>query len=443
MTEENKNPLQALMGLNEEQLAKFLASDPDFLRRATRAVSEAKKKIDEEKIREKIAAAPSEQAAKLYPKAVKLVQSAFNEANEKALREMISQGLALDWKPEGSPSLLLAALEYLGTKERVEIDWPDLIVRAGCSASPEDIAGMVRLFKERHNGSLGAKANALPGILLAKPGDWTAAEALCQKKHGQDFRLARFLFDTRSNGYQSRGFALADWQAMGQIVASGCQKPPSDDKNSYRSKTFWQHLGESVTLPSQDDPSKPLSSEQKALRADALLAKQETFRAMCRKNWIDEPFADLTDNLAPTEPESHKKTGASRLCTTPTRGFVAEACVDEAFFPIFVDLCDHEADTGAARKYDSVGRTRLYFINERLRNAGRHRQVACADALLKAASEALARGDDPQSVNAQNYCAKASTQEMVDLLVSWNERLSLGAIGEGSAPKSKKPSSSL
>ena len=445
--------LSAFFDLPEDKLAEYLANDPAFFKKAQKAIAEAKRRQDESKRKEALAPVLGADVPKLYAKAARLVELPFNDINHKAMDELISQGLVLDWAPPQSSSLLKMSLDYLATKERVELRWPHYLTLKGATARVPEIVSLVKLYSRRDPSSLGLPQSMdLPGLLLCQNGPWKEAETeLLAGSHklNTDFTLAQFLYTSVSGSYSSEGFGLREWQALSQLILSGCSMPATP-QTDYRRETFWQKTSNLETKPRS---AKCVTEELKELRASALVERQKTFQNLGKKDWVTHSIVNLTDNLEPVLPHSTTKLYSGQqnhIESTPSRAFAAGGTLDESFFPIFCDLCDWEETHAQDTKFDALGRSRLYFINERLRAfRDSPKSLPAHLLLLSAAQECLARGDSPASVNSQNFSAKAADSSMVEILNSWHEKLGMASVlsaaqsSDGPANEIKRPKTAL
>lgn len=414
--------IKSLLTLSDGDLITAMTQDPDFFKRAQKAMAEAKKREAEKKRLEGQEASaqggPAHIDPKAYLRARRLVEGPFNDENLGALADILKEA-SPDSAPPGEPSLMTAAFNYLGTKERVELQWPAALADLGARAGESEIGAMQALYAKRSYG-LDGRSASLPGLLFSREGDWAEIE----KK--LSFPLAAFLKGQVGHRHQSGGWNATNWSALKNLVEAGCEQPAAS--GSYGLEN-WQELAQQELGP----PGSDKASE----RARASEPRRECFRAMVAAGWIQTGCTPLTDSL--------RFAGSSQnynMQNTCSRAFLTNCALDETAIEIFSLLCDEEDSRANFSRYDSVGRSRLYFINERARSVSFQQAPTQGAVCMQLIQECLDRGDPPISVNAQNPLAKAANDKVAGMLRSQIERLELAgaASADGAAPAPRKSS---
>lgn len=398
--------IDSLIALTDEDLVSLLSKDPGFFKRAQKAMLEAKRLEAERKRADELATLGAGIDPKVYAKAAAMIQGPYNEANNAELRSLLT-GSNISAAPDGSPSLLTLSLDYLSTKQRVELHWPAILVSLGATAGETEMRSLKSLYEHRSYG-LGGFSNQLPGMILSRPGPWSEIET----KIG--LPLAAFLEKISGQGNL---WGAKTWKAMKNLAESGCPCPaPASALNP----EFWQGLSERP-LPAAA-PLKP------AARVKAAEARRECFAAMLAAGWITRGSIRLSDSLRP----NFASQPGSNLSCDPSMALLHSGAIDETALDIFSLLCESEIGSGSFHRYDDVGRSRLFFLNERFRSMGDQNGAASA-ILLALAQACLERGDIPESVNPQNPITRSANKQMAGMLGSWIERAELGGAA-ASAP---------
>lgn len=418
--------LDSLHALTDDELSDILAHSPEMIRRAQKALADAKRKAGDAAQAQASLAKGSGALfdLKAWQKAKRLVMGPYNPANLleiQALFKLTHPSCA----PAGERSLLCESLDYLASKAQVLMDWPHALVEAGAEFGEPEAFCCIELFCKRGMGGLGP--NAYPFFLnffnLDAP--WASREALLEKaliksdnpgfsrdcSSGLIAFFKKLAFD---QCYSAEADSTANgnrWTALSKLVSAGC-KPPAKFKNA--SNPVWEQLI-GVSAPQAAVESKILA-----------------FASMIKKGWIDEGTASFSDNL-----RMGKDTPSygSLMVNCGSRSVILYCAMDGTAQDIFAAMCEREEAIGFAR-YDGVGRSRLYFINERLRQ----NRPQEASMLLSMARLAIELGDPPESVNAQNPLAKAATPDMATALSVEIERRDLGSSIAGSPAAARKRS---
>lgn len=419
----SSSDLSALSSLSESDLAALLARNADFLKKTQAALVQAKRLEAERKAREE-AAARGEQPfdEKSFERAKRLVCGPANDETKAALRALAPK-LNLSFAPEGSKTLMATALDYLTSKERVELTWPSILRELGAPLDAPAAEIMVSLYRSR-SGSLGSEARSFLLWGLRQDLPWADVETSLREpsKTLAGSGLLDFLMTQRGGGE----WGVPEWDAVSNLVESGVRAPSNSTNTSYISYHSAAHGWEQL-----------LSRPAAAAEQGSATAKARAFSLMIERGWCDEGIAPVWDNL--TAPNGSE----ARIPNAGSRTMLAFAALDSALLDIFQTQCEREDRSGSFSRYDELGRSRLYFINERLRQSSRN-DATSETLLLSLAKVALQRGDPPASVNAQYPLAKASTKAMRGLLSSALERDELHGIQPAAAPRSvSKPRRAL
>ena len=440
---ENKESfLNTLLSLSDEQLGAILANDSELIKKAQKAINEAKRKQEEIKNKKTLQAESlGTTDPKIYSKALKLVTGPFNDENLNEFNALLNNGLNLSKPPQGEKSLFVISCDYLSTKERVEVKWPYIISINNFIPTDDDIIALHNLKIKRGSGIAG-DFNNITGILLSYDHNWSFVEnkirGLKDSKGSTlfpEFNLADFLYDTATMGYSRNGLEAHDWKALTQLVKSKCNIDFTVTNGSYYStkSPFWQKL---ITSPIPAIPVKIKNNQY--TKTDILNAKYDFFKQLADFKLIANGYASLSDNLRQIKPGTTEFDKENTISISPSRAFISSAILDESFNTIFTLLCNYEEQNSINTTFDTVGRSRLYFVNERIRS---DRTNQNSNILLQTASECLNRGDTVESLNAQNYKAKAASSQLLNILISFEERniLNNQETKASNLPPRKKP----
>ena len=419
--------LETLKLLNDDDFASALAADPDLIKRAQKAVAEAKR-IEAENIKRKTAKLAAQAGlpfdVKLWMKAKRLISGPYNDSNHAELKSILSQ-CTPNISPEGEDSLLSISLDYLADKTRVAFDWPKALYDLNAESNYPEIKRFFMLFKKRQVSDLGNDAITVFTQILGQNEDWADIEKkLIEENILSPFKTLSDFFKTKIfTSYTSNPpeRAVLFWKALSNLVEKGCQPfLHLEDSNIGYSGIQWEQLA-NVT------PSHP----------DIAKAKVETFKIMINRGWCDVGYTRLTDSL-----ENRSLIGSSHRYFIKDCG--SRCCIDKlpsdtSSIEIFNMLCMREQELGFDR-YDAVGRSRLYFINEKGRNNSsepEHQKIIASMARI-----ALDLGDPPESVNPQNPISKCSSQFMAEVIASSIERnelrSTLNSTTENSTTETRK-----
>lgn len=405
--------VDGLLAVSDADLIAAMAKDPDFFKRAQKAMNEAKRQEAERRRSDELAQAGASIDPKIYAKAASMVQGPFNDQNNADLRSLLA-GQNVNAAPPGQPSLLTLSLDYLATKQRVELSWPAILVTLGAEAGEAEMKAVKALYTQRSYG-LDGFSNQLPGMIFSKKGDWAAIEAAT----GLTFATFLDQHANRRNLWNS-----TSWRGMRNLAQAGCSMPAPPNASS---SPFWQSLGERA-LPAAD-PDKP------SARPKAADARRECFAALIQAGWVQSGLSRLSDSLAP--PAGHQ---GGYLACPPSMAFLQSGTVDETMLDLFTMLCQAEAKANAFHRYDDVGRSRLFFANERARHTN---DPAAAAILLSIAQACLELGDKPESVNPQNPIARAANKHIGGMLASWIERAEITGVSPSSPAAAPRAPSRL
>lgn len=429
--------------LSEEALVAAFLNNPELVKKAQKAMSESKrletKKKLEEELKEK-ASAQGVMDQKIYAKAIRMIQNAHNTDNEAEFVKIL-EGQNVNLPPKGLPSLLTVSLEFLATKERVMFNWPHVLTELGAKAGVDETFAMVQLYTRRDVSSLGGKSLQFPTTLFTEDFDWKEIEkgvAKKSKEQGGSFHSLPAFYVRINQYYRHLGYPASVWFSLGQLIRSGCDQVNSDNHGH---GTAWQDLAAIAVKDGTDPESLKLYQE-----------RVNCFKAMLEHQWIGEGRTILTDNLLPNR---LKKTSSQSyyhnqsVNNTPSRAFLPVMHLANSSLDIFKLLCDYEDKNGITTPYDEVGRSRLYFANERLRSLNYQKTDQDELILLKIMQECLERGDKPESVNAQNFYAKAANIQVEQTLHAWVEKREISSYvpeatkdkdaGSAEAPKKAAP----
>ena len=430
MTVEPNAFLERLRNLPDDQLALAFASDPEFLKKAQKALTEAKRQESESaRARAEIAARGDGEAfdLKAWSKAKTLVTGPHNTANQQDLTAALAK-TSVNVTPEGARSLLCQALDYLAEKQAVTFEWPCDLRAAGARVGAEEVVSLFKLLAKRPDFyKLGMRSRDFMHEVLNLPLPWADLEKrLAADKSLFDAKgIVDYLFDRSLNfsGYHNaQSDAPEAWNAMANLARLGCRPLTMGrpDNNMSSIMLRWQSLARLTPMDEQ-------TAE----------AKVDAFEAMVALGWCDKGCAALTDNLlAPAGSErfalAPNSPGVAPLLDAGSRAALSTLCLHPSSVPIFDMICEREELSGFPR-FDAVGRTRLYWANERARTQGAPSAVVGAWA-----QKCLELGDAPDSVNAQNPLAKCSTESLRRLLSAQIERAALSASSDPAAPSSRR-----
>lgn len=414
----------SLSALSDEELSDILARSPELIRRAQKALSDAKRKAA-------ISAAASMSEAsgpglarsfdlKSWQKAKRLITGPHNAANAQELEELfkLTHPAAT---PPGERSLLLESLEYLAGKTQVLLEWPLAVFRAGGEFDEPETSAFLDLFIKRGPSELGPNAQPFFVAFFNQSAPWASREPLldqallkCQNpRFVKDCQAGFVAFFKKIAFDQCHSLDAKGpnrWTALGNLVSAGCRPCPREAQAGIFAGMPWESL---ISVPAP---------------GEALDDKIDAFLAMVKRGWLDHGTAAPSDNLQrpPSLPA-----GESAFANCGSRSIVRHCSPDGSMARIFAAMCDREESVGFSR-YDALGRSRLYFINERARCA--HNGDNQSD-LVSMARLAMELGDSPESVNAQNPLAKASTSDIRDALAVEIERRDLGSATPSAAPR--------
>ena len=409
-----------------------MALDPDLIRKAQKAIHDAKRKEAEAaKIKNELTSASAGRPfdIKAWAKAKKLLTGPHNEANA---AEFTSLMLKTDPNitPEGEKSLMVIALEYLNERKQVMLEWPLLVFKSGAALKYPEIESICRLFSGRTFSDLGEKSKELflETFLLKAP--WAEYEESLTKAlvlgKNQKSLIEFYRGKVFISGYGSSAYAKdpKSWQGLENLVASGCAELSTVPENSsYRPQISW----ESLISHGTENP-------------EASQAKVSAFSLMIDQGWCDQGYTPLTDNLIPHQDKTTTK--GSSLLNCGSRSCINHLPIESSSFEIFTMLCERESQLGFTR-YDDVGRSRLYFINEKLRQCGRNGDDPKNRKIIMAlAQKALDLGDPPESINPQNPLARACDQAFSEMIAAAIEKREISGVS-GSIKKNTPRSRSL
>lgn len=399
--------LSTLQALSDDDLSTAFATDPVLLKRTQKALLEAKVK-QADMIKKKAAQAAVDVGypfdLKAWTKARRILTGPFNASNAAEL----SAAFALSHPsitPTGEKSLLVTALEYLAERERVELDWPALVYKAGAEISYPEIKALMELYRTRPHDSLGPQSRNMLHDILQRPLDWADIE----KRLIADNAISRGLVERlKSLSFQSYyvGSDTGAWASLENLARRGCIAFPQtlNPLNSHQSEFDWQLL---IKRTVED--------------GEVAAAKVSAFEAMIDLGWCDVGLTSTTDNL-------NLKHSATTSLNCGSRAALAHLTMDASSVSIFMMLCEREGQKGFKR-YDELGRSRLYFVNERMRLIRHDNNIATARKVLSTmAQHALELGDEPESVNAQNPLAKCADEHMSNVISAAIEKRELGAV---------------
>lgn len=424
------NFLSNLKALSDDELSSALALDPDLIRKAQKAIVEAKRKEAEAakiKNEQTAAAAGRPFDGKAWAKAKKLLTGPHNEANAAEFTALMAK-TDPNIAPEGEKSLMAIALEYLNERKQVMLEWPLLVFKSGAKMNYPEIESLCRLFASRSFSDLGDKSKDLflETFLIKAP--WAEYEealgqsAILGKAQKSLIEFYRGKVFASSYGGAACSKAPKAWEGLENLVASGCVELSNAPENgSYRPQISWESL---ISQPTEN----PAASQ----------AKVSAFSLMIDKGWCDKGYTGLTDNLIPHQNKTNLKN--SSLINCGSRSCINHLPLESSSFEIFTMLCERESQQGFTR-YDDVGRSRLYFINEKLRQCGRTGDDPKKRKIIMAlAQKALDLGDPPESLNPQNPLARASDQgfsEMIAAAIDKREISGVSATTKVNGPRSR------
>jgi hypothetical protein len=407
---------QHIESLSDDDLAEAMMRHPETIKRAQKAIAEARRK-EAENFKAQAAASGSALSfdAKAWQKAKRLLTGPYNDANAAELKD-IFKTTDPSISPPSEPSLMVIALEYLAERQQVDISWPTVVFNAGCKMETAEVGALCALIHKRGGGAsnLGEAALDMLRKSLGRPFDWVAAEKELQASKPtlfassgsglSDFLRQNTLRDYYNTSPSSRG--LDAWKAFENLARQGCAAPKNPAE-------FWVKL---ASAEAEDD------------RAGD--AKADAFEPMIARGWCDSAPTHVTDNL---------RASASDLINCGSRAALNFMALDSSAGAIFGMLCDREAEIGFER-YDKLGRSRLFFLNERLRGLSRNdAEPAQRKILLQLAQRCLELGDSPESVNCQNPLVRASHADLASVLSTAIEAREIrGSFG--AAPASRRKS---
>lgn len=420
--------LDNLRQMSDDELSTFLASNPDIFKKAQKALQEAKRKELE------IATRKNEKAAsaaglvfdlKSWTRARRLVTEPFNEVNAAELASMLAKTDPRS-TPENEKSLMCYALDYLSEKQRVSMDWPWVLASAGAPMGLPEIESFIRLLSKRSSlNDAGPNARELFLRSLGQDLEWGVFETTLKGSKVVPTGLVDLLDHHCFSAYGSQNAKDPQcWRALENLARAGCA-PPSikDDPSNFRhGGRPWQNMASQQT----DGP-------------EASEAKVAAFEAMIELGWCDKGQVALNDNLSPRSAGGADRKGQKDYLTDcGSRASIHFLPFAPSSMEIFAMLCEREQRMGFER-YDEVGRSRLFLLNERLRRQGSN--PAGIKVVLAMAQRAMDLGDPPESVNGQNPLAKCADQNLAEIVHAAIELRELGGVSAGSSAARKRSSS--
>lgn len=420
MTTKPNDLLTMLRDMTDDQFSSALAMDPDLIKKAQKALLDAKQKkieIDRQKSLDLAAASGRPFDLKSWSRLKKLITGPYNEANALDFQATIVK-TDPNITPEGEISLMKLSMDYLSERDRVQLEWPLVVFNSGAQFGYDEISSIITLFTRRGGiQDLGEPSRTLFAQVFCLAQPWAEHESKLIGAKILSVGLAE-LYQNIAFGGHSSGKASKEarnWEAIETLARAGCQALSTKiDGNAYRAAMLWEGL-----------IAQPVDT------SDAVEAKTSAFNTIINLGWCDTGVTNLSDNLVVQDAKS------SNLPNCGSRSSLAHLPLDASGIEIFNMLCERESQQGFER-YDPVGRSRLYFANERMRQLrggdhGKERKV-----LLAIAQRCMELGDPPESVNSQNPLAKAADPHFAQVLASAIERRELGSIVSGaSAPRVK------
>lgn len=414
--------LRSLKSLTDDELSSALSLDPELLKKAQKALLDAKRKeADNAKRKSEETSLSSGRPfdLKIWARAKRLVSGPYNEANATDMTACLAK-TDPSTTPEGEKSLLRHAMDYLSERDRVGLDWPAAVYDAGVDFGYEEAKSFINLFQARTLSNLGPKGRKLFLGALSRDLPWADFEKRMLGEKSLHMGLIDFIQKMCFSPYgASERAEAAPWEALENLASRGC-KPLSTqvDANSYSKDLPWQRL-----------------IAQSAHGAEAADAKVSAFAAMIDLGWCDVGYTGLTDSLV------SRKGSAGGLSDCGSRAAVPHFPLIPSSVQLFEMLCERESTKGFER-FDAVGRSRLYFINEHMRKSVRPDAVEERKVMLAMAQRAIELGDQPESVNAQDPLAKCADQHFANMIAAAIEKRDIGgAVGAKASPR--KRSSSL
>jgi hypothetical protein len=423
MTTKPNDFLTMLRSLTDDQFSSALALDPELIKKAQKALQDAKQKkieIDKQKSLELAASTGRPFDLKSWMRAKKLITGPHNETNSLDFQNTIAK-TDPNITPEGEVSLMKISMDYLAERDRVMLEWPLAVFKSGANFGYDEVESLVKLFSRRGGiPDLGEASRGLFSSVFCLAQPWKEHEAKLMANKTIPGPLVEFLqkiaFGGNNYSNSKPKTEPRNWEALENLARAGCLSFSTKvDTSSYRSTLAWEQLvGEHTegVLPAE--------------------AKVSAFSAMIDLGWCDSGVTPTTDNLSVHGSKSNS------VINCASRSVLAHMPLDGSGLEIFNLLCEREAGKGFER-YDALGRSRLYFANERLRqlrgsDIGKEQKV-----ILAVAQRCLELGDPPESVNSQNPLAKAADSHFSHILTAAIERRELGAVaGAGSArPKAR------
>jgi hypothetical protein len=410
---------QWLESHDEEAVVAALAARPDLMEGLAKALGEARRQRMKQQEREAAASCAPRglvRDPKTLAKLRRLVESPFNDANRQIFSELTEEPIDWLWAPEGESTVLVAALDYLATKERVGLDWPLLILEAGALFGPAEWKAACDVVRKRSEDSLGtAKTHKMWVTMLSAPVEWVAIE-----KATKQSAMSRGFTTIASNYTHVEG----RFKALRLALENGAGLAFHESKVGSKA----QPTDSSVVLPFW----------QMAMRATAIegdLADRVQFlRAMMRGGWVTKGYVAAPEGAFPR--------GGS-FEAGPARAFLEILTNNQEsnrqwthHAAVFRALCEHEDGELGLPRVDQWGATRLRWANamqeQRVDNAafGRPAEMLVA---------ALECGDDPDSIGHLDPMAAArgeAAKEAVRRAIERKElRESVGLAAPASAAK--------
>lgn len=410
--------VEQLVGANMQQFIALLCERPEMLRQVQSVVVLAKKAKELEELQamksiqeqtQSVSAVCKDQKA--FQKALKLVTGPYNPENEASLKVLLSSTVAASSLGTDNESLLKKALDYLGTKERVELRWPWILVQEGANIGPQEVKALLSLYKLRSDPE--GDSRKLVEVVFAKKMPWSEIEAGCKEELSNFGGSLLAFFKTRGNADAYGGWGEKTWNNFCNLVNSGVMLPKSE-KVGYGSSEnpFWQNMMAQEIKYEQDAQNNPKNV------VVCNKARQRAFELMAQRQWFsNQARTNVEDNLDPKIDAGIMCGESNRTYTTPSRAFVRDCVLKPSSVPIFKMLCEYEREHGLEQPLDPLGRSRLFFVNERSRCV-RMREAEEKNVLLEMAQMCIDFGDNPSWVNAQNPLAKSC--EMLRPLIGSN-----------------------
>lgn len=422
--ENNNNkemPLSLLSGLKTStDLVEFLEKNPESMRQLQEAILLTKRRTkmlaslkDEEEKRDLASENQIIVDPKNLNKAIKLISGPFNSENSSTLNLMLkSNSITVNSKNEAGDSLLKISLEYLKTKERVELDWPLILLNGGAKVGAQELSSVISLFIRRgdHYGSSSLGSNGLRFLekMFSLKNNWGELEnAISSNLKESDGSLLVFYKGKFARAYSSICWGVKEWQGLNNLISSGVIYPTKYQKIQ-KDQTFWQFISSvscDASQEKQPDGSLKLNDME---YQNAHLERIRAFTLMKERDWFVHSCAvSVEDGLNSAFDAATSITGSNYIKVSPSRGFIKETPLIASSVDILKLLCEYEREKGIETSFDSVGRSRLFFVNERSRSA-KSSGPEVHNVLKNLASVCLDYGDKIEWLNSQNPFAKAT-----------------------------------